>query len=626
MQTPHIPDHASLEDALSKGYPVEVCRWCYEMGLRPLIKAHSKSFPPEMIAKQVGLPTKPVLVALLSWVFGHPPLGRLFVENLPARSRALLQVLAWTPSANLAAVEAQLGFEIVDQVPNPTVRRYQPYEVAADYRLAFLVNERGDSWYYYSPDLKAQKKDFALMIPPIIRKAIKGCLPYPAGYELTPAESLPTPGSSRYTCEDAVLHDLRVAAAFVTQGQAKFTKSERVTMGSVKVLGALLKGGEFFPDSKNSELAVVRTRLLANALASADRKAIEAMLNAPGEPAPLKELLARVLRDHILLHEELLPHLPLSRNRWLDYSPAQVQRLPAFFRAIPTDLWVSCSNIETFHRLRELTPTVFETVSAPLHAKVVTEASSWRFTGLNTASVSWDLVSFPLLKGFAFFLAALGLAEIEYDLPSHPDYRTPGEAYLTPFDGLRLVRLTPMGAYVLGSAQSLELKCNLPARSMVALDPVRLMATCDQPDPLTGMALSKLFEEIAPGCHLLTAKSLLGGCKHRDDLEERIQIFRKSIAASPPPNWELFFAKIRSRIAPLSLETGYVVLKVAGDEDLRRLLASEPTLRELVLKVEGMRIAVQRADLKRLGKRLEHFGYLCPVSSLIEAAAWDDHF
>lgn len=616
MQTPCIPDHASLEDALTKGYPAEVCRWCYEQGLRPLIKAHPKSFPPEMIANPDGLPRKPVLVALLSWVFGHPPLGRLFVENLPARSRALLQVLAWTPSANLAAVEAQLGFEIVEPVPNPTVRRNQPYEVAADYSLAFLVYERGDSWYYYSVQ-PLQKKDFALMIPRVIRKALKGCLPYPAGYELTPAEASPTPGASRYTCEDAVLQDLRVAAAFLTQGQAKFTKSERVTMGSVKVLGALLKGGEFFPDSKSNELATTRTRLLVNALANADRKAIDAMLNAPGEPAPLKGLLSRLLTDHVLLHEELLPHIPLARNRWVEHGSAHLQDLTGFFKLVPTDLWVSCANIESFHRLRERTPTLFGPASASLYANVSSETSSWRFAGIHTNAASWDLVSLPLLKGSAFLLAALGLAEIEYDLPSHPNYRIPGETYLTPFDGLRLVRLTRIGAYVLGCSQSLELKCNLPPKSMVVLDDTRLMAACDQPDPMTGMALSKLFDEIAPGCHLMTAKSLLRGCKHRDDLEERIQIFRKSIAASPPPNWEFFFARIRSRIEPLSFETGYVVLKVAGDEDLRRLLTSEPTLRELVLKVEGMRIAVQRADLKRLGKRLEQFGYLCPVESLI---------
>lgn len=55
------------------------------------------------------------------------------------------------------------------------------------------------------------------------------------------------------------------------------------------------------------------------------------------------------------------------------------------------------------------------------------------------------------------------------------------------------------------------------------------------------------------------------------------------------------------------------VLKVSADEEIRRLFASDPVLREIVLKVEGLRIAVRQSDLKKLAKRLEHFGYLSPI-------------
>jgi hypothetical protein len=51
----------------------------------------------------------------------------------------------------------------------------------------------------------------------------------------------------------------------------------------------------------------------------------------------------------------------------------------------------------------------------------------------------------------------------------------------------------------------------------------------------------------------------------------------------------------------------YVILKVGGDEEIRRLLASDPILWEIVLKVEGLRIAARRGDLKKIAKRLEQF-------------------
>ncbi|MDA1275723.1 MAG: hypothetical protein O2960_17020 [Verrucomicrobia bacterium] len=85
------------------------------------------------------------------------------------------------------------------------------------------------------------------------------------------------------------------------------------------------------------------------------------------------------------------------------------------------------------------------------------------------------------------------------------------------------------------------------------------------------------------------------------------------VSLKPPAIWEDFFAKTLDRIAPLRLEPGYLVLKLSGDEEIRSLLASDPVLREIILKVEGLRIAVRGNDLKKLAKRLEQFGYLSPI-------------
>jgi hypothetical protein len=124
-----------------------------------------------------------------------------------------------------------------------------------------------------------------------------------------------------------------------------------------------------------------------------------------------------------------------------------------------------------------------------------------------------------LLKGFAFLLAAFGIAEIAYVTPTHTTYRRPRKGYLTPYDGLRFVRLTPLGEFVFRRRDHYELAAGPPTRSPVVLD----------------------------------------------------------------------------------------------EDEIRRLFASDPVLREIVLKVEGLRIAVRQGDLKKLAKRLEQFGYLSPI-------------
>jgi hypothetical protein len=222
----------------------------------------------------------------------------------------------------------------------------------------------------------------------------------------------------------------------------------------------------------------------------------------------------------------------------------------------------------------------------------------------------------PLLKGFAFLLATFGLAEIAYGPPKHSVYHRPKRTYLTPFDGLGLVRLTLLGEFVFRRRDHFEITAGPPTRSPIILDEARLLATCRNADQLTQLALGQFIEPLAPGRWRMTAKSLLGGCGNREDIEERIRLFRRVVSATPPVNWEAFFERILARIAPFSLEPDYVVLKVSADEEIRRLLASDPALREIVLKVEGLRIALRQTDLRKLAKRLEQFGYLSPIPRL----------
>ena len=178
------------------------------------------------------------------------------------------------------------------------------------------------------------------------------------------------------------------------------------------------------------------------------------------------------------------------------------------------------------------------------------------------------------------------------------------------------MRLTPLGEFVFGRRSTYEVTAGPATRSTIILDEARLLASCRNADALTALALGQFFENLAPGHYQMTPKSLLCGCVSREDIEGRIRLFRRVVSATPPAIWERFFAKTLARIAPLGLEPDFIVLKVSADEEIRRLLASDPILREIILKVEGLRIAVRRSDLKKLGKRLEQFGYLCPTSPL----------
>jgi len=407
--------------------------------------------------------------------------------------------------------------------------------------------------------------------------------------------------------------DLRLVAEYIAQGHLKYTKSEQVAMPSLKILRQMTGGPEFFDAPADSDLALLRTRLLVGGTAFAGEKERENLLARSDSAEPVRAMCEKMLANASFLHEELLDHLTNRHNHWCHHSAQSVKNLASFFGMFPAGKWVSWENMRTYHALRETVPSLFGQSTGGLVANATLVEDTWSRAVHVDGHNEFKLIGEPLLKGYAFLLAAFGLVEIAYVSPTHDTYRRPKKDYLTPYDGLRFARLTPLGEYVFRQRKTYEVAGGPPTRSRIVLDEVRLLATGQNADPLTELALNQFLEKLAPGRYRMTPKSFLGGCGSRADIEERIRLFRRVVSSAPPAIWELFFERTLARIAPLNLEPEYIVLKVSADEEIRRLFASDPVLREIVLKVEGLRIAVRQSDLKKLAKRLEHFGYLSPI-------------
>jgi hypothetical protein len=610
---------APLEDVLLKLYPAGTLKWCYEAGARAVLEAHPGALPqpPEPRRQLPGqsAPKKAYLVSLLIAILRNPELGREFYESLPPSTRKALTAVAWERQVNLAELEKRLGLSIA--YPNPDQRfSYQdPFILQPEHSL-LVVRESRDRYYGYSSEKALKPQDFKLVLPEAVRQVLKAWTPPPPGYELTPSSQDPAPPCQVYSCASKALPDLRLVAEYIAQGHLKYTKSEQVALPSIKALLQMTGGPEFFENADDPDLALLRTRLLVGGMAFIQEKERQRMLSHPDNAEQIRFVLERVLANAAFLHEELLGHIPMTRNRWCQYSPQSVKQLASFFGKLPGDGWISYENMRSYHTLREELPTLFGQGKFGLEA--VAFADDRRY--YNTMTVSEEnaflLMGEPLLKGYAFLLAALGLAEIAYTPPGKAIYHRPKHTYLSPFDGLGFARLTPLGELVFRRRNSLDVAAVPAARAPITLDETRLLATCRDPDPLTKLTLNQFFEEIAPGRYQMTPKSLVGGCASQKDIMERLRLLRRVVSALPPPVWEAFFDKTLARIAPLEPEPDYVILKVTGDQEARRLMATDPVLKEIVLKVEGLRIAVRRTDLKKLAKRLEQFGYLSPLPGM----------
>ena len=608
---------APLEDVLLRLYPATTLRWLYEVSLRTLADSHPDRLPvPErtMRSRAGQAPRKPELMALLLAVLRDKEIRIRFWESLPQPVRDLLATLTWERQANLASLEQALGRSITVANPDQRRSRYEPILLSLENRLATLLESRENSWGYYTYQEQPGKADYLVVLPAALRHLLKEIVPAPAGFDLVPLDVMPASTSTHYGPAPSSLTDLRLVAEFIAQGQLQYTKSERLARSSIKTLLQITMGAEFFENADDRDLAPLRIRLLAGGMAFAGKKRWEQLLTQPDSAEPVRALFQSVSLNACFLQEELLPHITNRHNEWHEHDEPSIKQLASFFGKLPPGKWVTWDNIRSYHTLREQTPSLFGPDAMGLLARVTNQVDSWRSSTHVSKHNAFELVSEPLLKGFAFLLAAFGLAEIAYDLPRHPTYRQPKKEYLTPYDGFRHLRLTPLGEFVLGQRKTYEMAAELPARTSVVLDETRLLATCREPDSLTELALGQLMETLAPGRYQMTPKSFLGGCHDRKDIEARIQQFRRSISPSPPANWEAFFERTLARVAPLTFEPDFVVLKLGADEECRGLLASDPVLREMILKVEGMRIAVRQGDLKKLAKRLAQLGHLSPIA------------
>ena len=216
-----------------------------------------------------------------------------------------------------------------------------------------------------------------------------------------------------------------------------------------------------------------------------------------------------------------------------------------------------------------------------------------------------------MIQGYCFLLAALGFAEIDYTFPpKHPRCPFHNSPYLTPFDGLRAVRLTKEGSYALGFDEAIELEKPEDPRTRIVLNPNCLNAICHEVDPVTELSLLDFMEKISPGHYRMTRTSFLGNSKTKTDAGDRLKSFRQSIAATLPPLWESFFQETVQTCVALKPVHGYRIFELENDPELRKRFVTDPVLRENCLKSEGFKVIIQNSKVAVVQKHLKKLGYI----------------
>ncbi len=121
------------------------------------------------------------------------------------------------------------------------------------------------------------------------------------------------------------------------------------------------------------------------------------------------------------------------------------------------------------------------------------------------------------------------------------------------------------------------------------------------------MILDRCGEKIGDDTYYISFYSLTKECKTRSEVEEKLELLREKIIASPTGIWEEFFRESYKKIIA-SQEEKYRIFKI-NEYHMAKIFAEDHEISSMVIKAEGMRVAVKEEDIQKIRNRLREKGY-----------------
>jgi hypothetical protein len=420
--------------------------------------------------------------------------------------------------------------------------------------------------------------------------------------------------SHRFSCQREIVGHLQRIADFVDKKHLKLTQNGQPSKASLRQANDFMANREFFTSTKeHPKLELLRTSMILSLVRALPKGFRDDLAHGRVKPVHLRMLMDFFEENPLWVFDNLLPHLFTREYRiqtvtdsWLGFQE--------FIRNLPVGHWVTWENIARHHGFHGLD--FCFCYNSGVGARVDSARSNSRYFYGDVVPLAREnaveFVDYPLIRGFAFLLASLGFAEIAYTLPPvhQGDWKPRTNPYLTPFDGLQAIRITPEGAYAFGFDQEIQLASVDDARSRITLNPNCLNAICHDVDPVTELSLLQFMEKISPGHYRMTRNSFLNGCRNKSDATSRLAAFKDTVGDTIPPLWETFLQETISTCMGLKQISGYRIYQLEQDPELRGLFASDPTLRTHCIRAEGFKVLIKNETLPIVQKYLKTLGYL----------------
>jgi len=514
---------------------------------------------------------------MLAFIFSSKIHLQIFLGQFSANYRKLFADLVWREPIIQPDIEN-----------NYKIKVFTPTRYGKDLNPEFLLFRNENRGY---------REDIVFSFPSLLMKHLQQFYEKPDFLTLKPVEK-PEAGFV-YTNNNDIFNELPILLTLYQQGVLKTTKAGVITAATARKIVKQLNLKEFFPD--DDELGTGRTVLLYSLILNfMDGK-------------------VKTVQDTLSLIKQLFSKLFLSS----DFIISLFKGIRGFVNIRAVSKYTELNKqlvqfeVEKWYDIRNLKTLVyvagdnFEIVyphSAYNYLYFDIKSSAYRERDyLNSATYQLAIVRNFMTTSFAIY-AAYGLLDIAYD---KPDTAQIGESYYSDYEKIKYIRLTKLGAYILGMSKNFEAP-KVDLRERFILNDDMLIIRTQPNDNEADIILRDIGTKLSSNRYKIDMASFLKNCKKSSDIIEKINYFESIVSEDPPRIWTDFFKKVRSNSTPLEKVTKYMVFKIPKNADLIALFAKDSQLKKMVVKAEDYHVLIDKTNLPNVQQRLKEFGYLLP--------------
>jgi len=525
----------------------------------------------------------------------------LFMQLYPPDLQRVFDELFWRDIMHQDEILLELNVEVsfLKEHKN-SYRTYTESKLKDEFYFFQIVDDR--DWSYQS------NSTVFLFIHAALKEIILPFIDLPAAAALAPVDGI-KPGLIEYNTGDQfILSELGRVSLYLEQGLLKRTVTGRPVLSSISSMQKKLKLAEFYPDEKNKWLKNLRSNLLVGV--------INAMGSKPGQIDPIVQMQAIFPRQYATKVDSFFSIFSFLKGyhkiEKYHLNKEAEQSQWTLLQSLQLGTWYDINNIIDHMKYHLLIPKVVRPYEAAQYLyHEYEEESDYGYSYKQKFYIRKNryhkTIEIPFIKGSLFLFAAMGILDLAYD---KPDVETMGKTCDSPYDGLAYIRLSALGAYLLGKAETYTPPLALQAQTIKLSSSALLIVAGGNADH-NAILLGSYAEKIDEEHYKVTYEQFFAGCKSKRELKAKIERFKSNFSDDIPANWLSFFEELEQKMNPLDEPESLYVFKIdPSNTALIQLLARDPILKTKVMKAENYHVLIPKDQWASFKKRLRSFGYL----------------